>query len=141
MNINDIPFNRYLKIQPSEGQGGLAVEYALEMTNHLGSMHASVQFALAEACSGKYMLDRFPEYTEGYVAVLGRSNVKYKSQTREGIHGVASSDEENVGTFRKVLERRHRAILPVTVVIKDVNGVPTMEGAFDWYVQKVEEED
>lgn len=137
MKITDIPFNRHVALEfCGDDKGMMCLKYSSEMTNHLGTIHASAQFALAEACSGHYMLSTFPEYAEDYVAVLRRSEVKYKRPTKENIYAVAESDEDKVNLFRSRLEKKARALIPIRAIIRDEKEEITMEGTFDWFVTK-----
>lgn len=141
MRIVDIPFNRHIALELcGDGKGVMCLKYSPEMTNHLGTMHASAQFALAEACSGQFMLETFPEYADDHVAVLRKSEVKFKGQTRENVYATAASDEGAIGLFRARLERKHRSHLPVRVILRDEGEGITMEGTFDWFVAKRQEE-
>ena len=82
MNIMDIPFNRYISVQPHEAdKGSMSLRFSPKMTNHIGTMHASAQFALAEACSGQFMIATFPEHIAGHIALLRKSEVKYRQPT------------------------------------------------------------
>ncbi|MFC1744915.1 YiiD C-terminal domain-containing protein [Candidatus Riflebacteria bacterium] len=138
MNIIDIPFNKHIAIQVFNGDDGLiSLPYSLEMTNHLGTFHASAQFALAEACSGQFMLRRFPEYVERYIAVLRKSDVKYKKQTKARIYAMATVDEDIIQAFRDKLDRKNRSLLPIRVTIKDEEENITMQATFEWYVQAI----
>ncbi len=137
MKITDIPFNRHIALEfCGDDRGVMCLSHSPEMTNHLGTIHASAQFALAEACSGQYLLSTFPEYAEDCVAVLRKSEVKYGRQTKENIYAVAESDEGRTSLFRSRLERKGRALIPIGVVIRDEKEEVTMEGTFDWFVAK-----
>lgn len=141
MKIADIPFNRHIALELCDGEKGvMRLKSSPEMANHLGTIHASAQFALAEACSGQFMLGSFPEYADDYVAVLRKSQVRYKSQTKENIYGLAESDEDAVSLFRARLERKQRSLIPVRVILRDEKGEITMEGTFDWFVAKRQQE-
>ena len=139
MKVADIPFNRHIAIRSSEKENGvMSLHSSQEMTNHLGTIHASAQYALAEACSGQFMLSRFPEYLEGYVAVLRNAGVKFKKQTKNNIYADASAEDETIQAFKARLDKKHRSILPVRVTIRDEQNNITMQGTFEWYVQRTE---
>jgi len=55
MKTIEIPFNKFVGISRSESQenGLLELKDDENLKNHLGTVHASAQFALAEACSGE----------------------------------------------------------------------------------------
>ena len=64
--------------------GVLRMEKALELhdaennNNHLGTVHASAQFALAEACSGQYLLKTFKAYSSKIIPVVRKAETKYQ---------------------------------------------------------------
>ena len=138
MNIPDIPFNKHNGIHKTE-KGILSLSYSEAMTNHLGTIHAGAQFALAEACSGQFLFDQFPEYHEGHVAVLRKSDTKYKNQTKSDIFASASVEDEAIQSCRHNLTKKNRAFIPIQVTIKDKEQKTTMVGTFEWYIQAIEE--
>ena len=54
MNVLDLPFNTILLIKQSDAPDTiLMLEDHARYQNHLGTVHASAQYALAEASSGE----------------------------------------------------------------------------------------
>ena len=51
MNVADVPFNRFLGLRLNGSV--LALPADPKYQNHLGGVHASAQFSLAEAASGQ----------------------------------------------------------------------------------------
>lgn len=78
MNVFDLPFNKFIGLAPSNRQ-----EYLLMLRdnenyhNHLKTVHASAQFALAEATSGYFLLNEFQQITN-IIAVVRKVDTKYK---------------------------------------------------------------
>lgn len=141
MNIFKIPFNKHLAIGPSDKEKDILVlQYSSETTNHLGTIHAGAQFTLAEACSANYLITRFPEYIDGYLAVLRTSEVKYKRQTKGNIYAVPTCDENSLNRFKTNMARKHRSFVDVRITIKDELENTTMQGTYEWYVQRIKEE-
>ena len=64
MDITEVPFNSFMGIQKAAQSeiGQLKLESQPRHENHLGTVHAAAQFAIAEACSGEYLITRFHEY-------------------------------------------------------------------------------
>jgi len=56
MNVAAIPFNRFLGLR-ADGVS-LTLPADPNYQNHLGTVHAGAQFALAEAASGQWLLNR-----------------------------------------------------------------------------------
>ena len=61
MDVTQIPFNKFIEIVQSNSDDHLLeLGFRDNMKNHLGTFHASAQFALAEACSGLSLQKHFP---------------------------------------------------------------------------------
>ena len=137
MQVTDIPFNKHLDITQSTEGTELSLLYRPEMTNHLQSVHAGAQFALAEACSGQFLLQTFPGREEEHLALLRKSEAKFRDQTQKSIRAVATAPEGELAAFIDRLEKRGRALVTVTVTVSDETGKETMVGRFDWFVQRL----
>jgi hypothetical protein len=63
MNVLDLPFNKILLIKKSDLPDTiLMLEDREKYQNHLGTMHASAQYALAEASSGEILERNFGDW-------------------------------------------------------------------------------
>lgn len=60
MHISQIPFVKHVGIEKEE-EGGLKLEPADKVQNHMQTVHASAQFTLAETQSGFTLQKCFPE--------------------------------------------------------------------------------
>ncbi len=79
MDITQIPFNRYISILKSiDNKNILELAFNDNMKNHIGTFHASAQFALAEACSGLALQNEFPDLANSVVPILRKSEIKFK---------------------------------------------------------------
>ena len=58
MDITELPFNAFIGMEHAgDLAGGLRLPADSRYTNHLGTVHASAIMALAEAASGKLLVD------------------------------------------------------------------------------------
>ncbi|WP_319588418.1 YiiD C-terminal domain-containing protein [uncultured Desulfobulbus sp.] len=138
MDITQIPFNAFVEIHHFDsGNHKLALRFKDHMKNHLGTFHASAQFALAEACSGCSLQQHFPHLANVVVPVLRKSEIKFKKPAESDIHAEAGIDTETKEQFEQHLAKKGRATITVPVDIKDENGTITMSGVFEWFVQKI----
>ena len=138
MNITQIPFNKFIEIlQVENNQNVLELCFKNNLENHIGTFHASAQFALAEACSGLALQNSFPHLANSVVPVLRKSDTKFKKPALSKIVGKATIVEEAANKFNQQLENKGRGSISVSVEIKDENGTITMVGTFDWFVQKL----
>src|SRR6185503_18660724 len=80
MHVTDLAINRTLGMQLAPPGNG----HILEMPetplalNHVGTVHASVQFALAEATSGEFLLLHLGDAQSRVFAVLRSAEVKFR---------------------------------------------------------------
>src|SRR5262245_60721358 len=81
MDITQIPFNKFIGITRQEGEPGFLLQLgdSPNYENHLGTIHASVQLALAEAASGEYLMQKFPGLGKGVLPVVRRLEAKFRN--------------------------------------------------------------
>jgi len=137
MDVTQIPFVKHLGIEKNE-EGILKLEPTLTVQNHIQTIHAAAQFALAETQSGLYLQTLFPKYAGQVVPLLRGSTVKYKTPATSTLTVFSSVDKESKMTFITQLEKRARASLTVHVELKDEENNMTMTGEFHWFVQKLD---
>src|SRR5574340_502117 len=140
MDVTQIPFNRFLKIlkcEPSD-EGLLMLRESECYANHLNTVHASAQFALGEAASGEYLLERFKDIPdkELLIPVVRNAEVKFKKPGKGAIKASAKITEDLVNQAIASIEKKGRALIPVSVSISDSAGNITMTATYEWYVQK-----
>ncbi len=136
MDVTSIPFNRFMKIaESSKNDYLLELDFLPEYMNHLNTVHAAAQFSLAEATSGKFLLDNFSEYDKNIVPVVRRVEVKYSKPAETKLYSRASV--KNIDEIRGELRDRSRIIINVDVEIFDENEVRTMHAVFEWFIQKI----
>lgn len=136
MNVFDLPFNRFVGIEPSlDTEYLLALEDKEEYLNHLKTVHASAQFALAEASSGFFLINEFRELTDIF-PVVRKVETKYKKSAQGAIYSKASF----VGTDRtKIMEElnaKNRTLLTVRVLLYDSERSNVMQSDFEWFIAK-----
>ena len=136
MDVIQIPFAKHIGIERKD-EGTLKLEPLQRVQNHIQSIHASAQFALAETQSGLFLQEVFPEYVGKVVGVLRSSTVKYKASAMTTIVAKATLDDEAKKKFSVQLERKGRATIAIDVSILDEEGIVTMQGAFTWFIQKL----
>ena len=135
MNIHEIPFVALagIRINP---QGLLVQPFDEHTKNHLGTMHAGIQFSLAETASGFYLQQRFPELADHVIPVLRESKIKYRRPVTGEITANASVSEAVCDQFVHRLSTRGRSSIEVYVALQDKAGTQVCSGQFIWFVQK-----
>jgi acyl-coenzyme A thioesterase PaaI-like protein len=133
MNVTDIPFNRLVGLQ-ADGPV-LTLPEDGRYDNHLGTVHASAQFALAEAASGRWLLDTFGDRKADYLAVVRKVELKYRRPATGRFSASAEVTAEEAERFRDTLTRRGRALIEVRVEVSGADKAVTLEASFEWFAQ------
>ena len=138
MEVTQIPFNKFIEISnSSEDEDVLKLQFKSNMENHLGTFHASAQYALAEACSGLSLQKHFPHLAESVVPVLRKSDIKFKQPAKSDIQAKSNLAIEEKERFEQQLEKKGCATIAVPVEVMDKNGIITMVGKYEWFIQKI----
>ena len=138
MHVTDLAINKTLGMQlASPGSG-----HILEMPetplvlNHVGTIHASVQFALAEASSGEFLLRHLGDAQSHVFAVLRTAEVKFRKPAHGSLRAAARFAEGTGAALSEELAARGRALTSVQVEVSDTQGVVTMTGRYDWFLER-----
>ena len=138
MHVTDLAINKTMGMQlAAQGNGHLLeLPESPLLLNHVGTVHASVQFALAEACSGEFLLNQLGEAQNQVFAVLRTSEVKFRKPAHGALRASARPEEATETTLLDDLVSRGRALASVQVEVSDAQGVVTMTGRYDWFLQR-----
>jgi len=138
MHVTDLAINKTLGIQLVSSREGHILELPASplLFNHVGTIHASVQFALAEACSGEFLLQHLGDTQRDVFAVLRASDVKFRKPAHGELRASARFAGDAASALSAELASRRRALASVLVEVADPQGVVTMSGQFDWFLQK-----
>jgi acyl-coenzyme A thioesterase PaaI-like protein len=136
MDVTAIPFNELVGLAPSDDERYLLMLPAGEKyLNHIGTVHASALFALAEATSGVVMLGEL-----GGREDLGAVVRKVETKFRNPGHGAVYSTAALAGDKELLLagiDERGRGFANVTGDLFDGDGKPLMRSEFEWFVTKM----
>lgn len=134
MDVSAIPFNRFLGLQA--GGAALTLPADPNYLNHLGTVHASAQFALAEAASGQWLLNRFDKAASDCLAVVRHADVKFRRPAVGELMAKADAPPEEAERFLEMLTRRGRAAIEVRVQVLGADEKATLEATFEWFAQR-----
>ncbi len=127
-----VPFIEYLGIDEER------LECAPRLENHLGSIHAGVQFTFAERASGVYLASLFPDIKDGVIPLLRESSMKYKKQALSTLKSEVRVGVQALDAFRERFEKKGRALITVEVILKDSVDEKVCEGSFKWFIERRE---
>jgi len=134
MNIIDVPFGKHVGLK--QENKNLILEPRLDIENHIGTIHASAQFTLAETQSALFLQSEFPHIGE-VVPLLRSSTVKYKAPATTKLTAIATISDEVKVKFEEQFSKKGRATISLKVEVKDLDNTLTMVGEFTWFIQKV----
>ena len=136
VSVTELPFNSFLGIQiAGEPSHLLRLPSGAQYLNHLGSVHASAQLALAEASSGEFLLRHFGS-ADGIIPVVRRLDAKFRKPANGSIMSTASATPEALAQLDSDLASKGRSLIPVTVELHDESGAHTLSATFEWFIQR-----
>jgi acyl-coenzyme A thioesterase PaaI-like protein len=138
MHVTELAINKTLGMQLAAPGNGHILEMPESplVLNHVGTVHASVQFALAEASSGEFLLRHLGDAQSQVFAVLRTSNVKFRKPAQGALRASARFADGIAESLATELVSRGRALGSVLVEVADAQGVVTMSGQYDWFLQR-----
>ena len=138
-SVTELPFNSFLGIQPASGPGEvLRLPAGGQYLNHLGTVHASAQLALAEASSGEFLL-RALGSIEGVVPVVRRLESKFRKPANGALVSSVSTSLETIEQLRAELAAKGRGMIAVAVELHDESGAHTLSATVEWFITKLGE--
>ena len=136
-SVTELPFNSFLGIQAaSEPDRVLRLPAGGQYLNHLGTVHASAQLALAEASSGEFLL-RAVGSIEGIVPVVRRLESKFRKPANGALTSSVSTEPEAIDQLRADLAAKGRAMISVAVELHDESGAHTLSATVEWFITRV----
>ncbi|HEC29531.1 MAG TPA: DUF4442 domain-containing protein [Gammaproteobacteria bacterium] len=133
----DVKFARLVGVRREQGGELMELPFSDNIQNHIGNMHASAQFALAEISSGDFMRRRFSGLEGKVLAVVRNAEIKYSKPVRGALKAHAEIDDEDESRFLQQLEASGRAKLAVQVRLVSENGEAATTAVYHWFVTKL----
>ncbi|HTL69241.1 MAG TPA: DUF4442 domain-containing protein [Lacunisphaera sp.] len=136
VKATDLALNQILGIRdaPAGSPHLLEMPATPALCNHLGTIHAAAQFALAEAASAECLQRQFPDLDGRVVAVVRGVEVKYRKAAQGDLLAVGSVEPATIASLRGELAERGRAFAVILVDLRDRGGTLTFHGKFEWFV-------
>ena len=135
-SVIELPFNSLVGIEiASEPSQLLRLPSGERYLNHLGSVHASAQLALAEASSGEFLLRHFAS-ADGLVPVVRRVEAKFRKPANGSITSSASATPETLAQLDAELSSKGRSLIAIAVDLHDASGTHTLSARFEWFIQR-----
>jgi acyl-coenzyme A thioesterase PaaI-like protein len=132
MRVSDLPFNKHIGIQDRDGVVTIPVR-DLHM-NHLGTVHATAIYGVAEAGSGRFIIENLGHEFPDALAVTRMGTVKYKSPATEDIVAEVTHSEPDPHQALDRLRQKGAAKIAVEVSVRSNNEIVAV-ATFDWFIR------
>lgn len=139
MKATDLALNRLLGIvaAPAGAAHLLEMAFTPQLHNHLGTMHAAAQFALAEAAGAECLQREFGAAVGPVFAVVRGVEVKYRRPATGDLLAHGTPDDHTRAHLVAELAGRGRCGAVILVDLKDRAGTLTLHAKFDWFISRV----
>lgn len=139
-SVTELPFNRLIGLQPAAAPPHiLRLPAGNQYLNHVGTVHASAQLALAEASSGEFLL-RHLGSADGIVPVVRRLEAKFRKPANGAITSTVTTPPESIDQLRADLAAKGRALVSIAVEVHDESGAHTLSATVEWFITKISTE-
>jgi len=140
MDIEGIPFHRLVGIRAPHADEAamLVLDDGSGLHNHLGTIHASAQYALAEACSGAVLLEHLGDLAGEVVPVLRRGEVKYRHPARGTLYASGSFAAVDEARVRSELATKNRSLVEIAVQVADSAQAVVLTANLCWFLRRTE---
>ena len=132
MRVSELPFNRHIGIKDENGVVSIAVKDLHK--NHLGTVHATAIYGVAEAGSGQFIIDKFGEEFPEALAVTRAGTVKYRSAATEDILAEVTNSKPDPQQALERLRQKGAAKIAVEVSVYSNNEIVAI-ATFDWFIR------
>lgn len=136
MDVLELPFNAQLGLERCEDPRQLlALPFEERFLNHLGNLHASALFALAEASSGEFLIRNRGD-REDIGGVVRRATSKYSAPGTSRVFATALTDPQTVFEAVEAVDAKGRALTTIEIELIGDDGTKVGRFAFDWLLAK-----
>lgn len=138
VEIVELAFNRALGMYKCvfEGQEWLALDGQAEHCNHLGSLHAGVLYAVAEAATGQALVRELAVRGRSLpTAVVRSASIRYRSPAQRFVRGLASVSEAACDRLEAQLEQHKPGLIDIDVTVLNEDDERSLTGHFRWVLR------
>jgi len=132
MNVEELPFNKLIGLKDTDHS--VELDCAPKHMNHVGTVHATVIFGLAEACSGKFIIEHLSQDFPAALAVTRNAEIRYRNPGAGHIVAKVTGCEPPVESVIERLGRRGIAKITVEVEVTGVDAT-LATSHFEWFLK------
>lgn len=139
MDIAAIPFHRLLGLAPATPPYLFQLQADEQHTNHLGTIHAAVLIAVAEASSGLFLQQHLSDGSEvigvHLFPVIRRMEAKFHQPGRGLVQARCLLDPSSLSELRTEWRTRGRCKINVPMQVHDASGTLLLSVNYEWFIQ------
>ncbi|MGR8964206.1 PaaI family thioesterase [Rhizobium leguminosarum] len=131
-----IPFNKLLGIElqaVEDGLGRAFLPHRDDLLNHIGTVHATAIYGLAEAASGCAMSGALAPMIATIRPVAASAKIDYLKAAKTALTAIGRTVEAP-STLREMLKRDRKARFNVQVDVADANHEQVASIVVEWHV-------
>ena len=135
-DVTELPFNRFIGLELSPGQPDrlLILPAAPQYLNHVGTVHASALYSLAEASSGHFLASHLKLPNDSILPLLRKGEIKYRKPASGEVFSLGVHDSASWTAFHSTYERKRRAIISFVIELHTEAEGLVARGDFDWFI-------
>ena len=130
-----VPFVRALDVRIEQVEADRAVArmpFAVERTNHVGTVHAAALFGLGETVSGVLALAAFADLQQaGYLPVVASASITYRRPATGDLRAEATLSPDEQARVRAEIASEGKARYNAQVTITNADGEVVTEMLVD----------
>jgi hypothetical protein len=140
-DLFSVPYHIFMRVKKHKGSEYLLeIEERPETLNHLGTTHASVQFFLAEASSGEFLLQEFDKL-KGLIPVVRKAEAKYHRPANGNLYSKTHFETLSKAEVLSELNTKNRVLVKIKSEVFDSNKNKVLSATFEWFLSKDKAED
>ncbi len=140
MQVTAIPFHANLGLEVALPPYLLQLSPRDVHQNHLGTIHASVMIAVAEAGSGLFLQHHLEEEVarlEGRILpIIRRIDAKFHQAGNGIVYCRCLMEPDALYEVLDELKKRNRAKVVVPMQVVDTKSTLLLSASFDWFIQR-----
>jgi acyl-coenzyme A thioesterase PaaI-like protein len=138
MDVTELPFNRMIGLESVSPEHGVLASLppGPQYTNHLGTVHASALFALAEAASGVFLIQQFGSAPMETGPVVRRAEAKFRRPALGRVRARATVVPDEIARWKSELVARGRLSAAVTIEVIDDTGNVVLDAVLEWFIPR-----
>ena len=131
-----VPFHQHARIEildAPEGEGRARIPDAPELTNHFGTVHGGMLFAVGEVTAASAMIRLLGAHRIGARAITRKATIDYLKPARGAVSGSATVGM-SAADIAASLARLPSVNVPISVDLTDAAGVTVAHLDIEWFV-------